>query len=283
MQLQSELALHVYRQVFLGIDKPLGYTLERDAGHARRDIAIPDDIDWYVRHNDDRLPDWFMPELVEEVVAKGIPGLSLASCQALTQEGFRNLSRLSGLRVLDLFNTNADDAVLSELGSLKGIVSLNLAGTPVTDAVAEAVARFENLEKLHLGWTGITDAMLDDIRRLPELKVLDLSHTDVTDAGMSRIAAFPRLETLVLRETEIGDEGVRALLPLKSKLRRLYLEHTKVTSASVPALKQFTELRTLMLRATHVPRDLDSDIRAALPRLGGDDTGPDGVQEGLIR
>ncbi len=283
MEFYSELALHVYQQVFLGVDRPLGYTLDRDGDGNAKSVAVPEGVPWYVRHHDDRLPDEFVSKLALEIKRYHIPGLSLASCRQLTDAGFERLRDLNHLQLLDLFNTRIGDVGLKHLTGLQELTSLNLAGTQVTDAGVPLLKSLPRLEKLHLGWTEVGDSGVAVLKEMKSLRALNLCATRITDLGLQHLAAMSWLETLNLQETGIGDSGVANLKPLSGTLLRLYLGYTGVGEGALATLKTFTKLRTLMLRATHLKRDHDPELKKALPTLGGADTGPDGAQEGLIR
>ena len=274
MELQSQLPLRVYQQVFLGNDKPLGYTL--DGG-----VSVPDGVTWYVRHNDDQIDDDYLDVLVAEVVAKKIPGLSLASCRRLTDAGLQKLLAAKHLETLDLFNARIGDVGAATISRLSNLKSLNLAGTAVTDSATASLARLERLERLHLGWTSIGDAALEPLARIKSLRMLDLRSTRISNAGLKQLASMTALETLGLQETQVGD--VASLLPLAPTLVRLYLGYSTITDESIDHLKTFSRLRTLMLRGTRLRRDADASLRTSLTSLGGLDSGPDGAQEGLIR
>lgn len=283
MDLSSNLALRVYEQIFWGIDKPLGYTLDEDESGARKPVSVPADIPWYASHPDPRMPAWFLKELVAEISAKGIPGLSLAGCQQLDDEAFAHLQAAPRLEILDLFNTRITDAGVAFLGKLTALGSLNLAGTAITDRAIEVIAGLPALETLHLGWTELSDASLARLASAPSLKTLDLRGTRITDAGLARLTGLKSLRALSLQETGAGDAGVAALAPLAPVLERLYLGYTRVTDACVNTLTTFTRLRTLSLRGTVISAEQEKRLAAALTGLGGVGTGPQGIQEGLIR
>ncbi len=282
MKFSSELALRVYRQVFLGIDKPLGYTIDEETGQSKA-VDIPDGAAWYVQHADYQLPDSYVGTLAAEVKSKAVPGLSFASCHEITRQGIEQLKGLGHLEILDLFNTHADDGAMETVAGLSGLKSLNLAGTEITDKGVRLIAGLPQLERLHLGWTHVTDAGLMALASMKSLRTLVVRNTQITDAGLSHLAGMSGLETLDVQETGVGDQGVANVKALKASLKRLYLGYTAITDAALEDLKSFTPLKTLMLRATHLKRDHDVALKAALPQLGGVDTGPDGIQEGLIR
>ncbi len=283
MHVASNIALSVVEQIPHGIDRVLGATGQGMTG-ASGPIQVPDDLAWYVRPFDHEIGPETIDRVIDEVRERAFPGLSLASCRRL-EDGFA--ARLAGaqeLRILDLFNTAAGDAALAALsGRLPRLARLNLAGTLVTDDGLQHLGGLPSLEILHLGWTEVGDAGLGALAALSGLKTLILHCTRVSDAGMAALARSPALEALDLQETEVSDAGVRALAPLAGRLRRLYLGYTPVTDSCVDHLRDFSRLRTLMLRATRVSPERDADLALAMPELGGLDTGPGGVQEGIIR
>ncbi len=281
-RVQSEFALHVYAQVFLGVDRHVGYTLS--GGPAPKPVDVPDGIgNWYVRHADAQISDSFLGTLIAEIKKQGITGLSLASCKRISSDGLALLKELSEIEVLDLFNTALTDRDLEVVGRLTKLRSLNIAGTAVTSAGLSALRGLTNLEELHVGWTDIDDKGLAHLVALPSLKVLELRSTKVSDEGMREIARLPKLHTLGLQETRVGNDGVSHLRPLRAQLRRLFIGYTPIDNGAVPELQAFKSLRALMLRATQVDRSYDESIKAALPDLGGVCTGPGCTQEGLIR
>jgi Leucine Rich repeat len=280
----SKLVLSVAEQVPHGIDRVLGDTAGTASGSGdSAALEVSDAMAWYVRPLDPEIGGAAIASVIAEARERGFPGLSLASCRHL-DDGFAPLLAGADLRLLDLFNTPTGDAALAALsGQLPRLARLNLAGTLVTDGGLAHLRGLPALEFLHLGWTEVGDGGLADLAALPHLKTLVLHGTRVTDAGMASLARSASLEALDLQETAVSDAGVRALAPLSPRLVRLYLGYTAVTDGCVADLRRFARLRTLMLRATRVTPARDDELASAMPDLGGLDTGPGGIQEGIIR
>lgn len=120
------------------------------------------------------------------------------------------LSRLTGLRTLDLSGTNISD--LGPMRNLTELTSLNLAKTPVED--------------------------LSSLRYSDKLQDLNLSHTQVYD--LSVVEKMSHLHKLILTGTSIRDLSVLSALP---GLEILDLSNTGLTDLTpVTALTQLTEL-----------------------------------------
>jgi len=283
VHVSSNLVLSVAEQIPHGIDRVLGTTAQAgpDPGAP---LEVADALAWYVRPLDIEIAGDAISNVIGEVRERGFPGLSLASCRHLDDCFAPLLAGAPDLRLLDLFNTPTGDSALAALsGTLPRLARLNLAGSLVTDGGLAHLRGLPALEILHLGWTDIGDEGLAAIAALPNLKTLVLHGTRVTDAGMAALARSAALEALDLQETAVSDAGVRALAPLAPRLVRLYLGYTAITDACVDDLCRFARLRTLMLRATRVTPARDADLARAMSDLGGLDTGPGGIQEGLIR
>ena len=278
----SDLALHVYQQIFFGVDRPLGYTLNRETGEGVP-VEVPPGVRWYVRHNDDRISDQYLDVLLTDARERSVPGLSLASCRQLTNEGLERVAELRHLETLDLFNTNLSDEGLAAIADLPQLSSLNIAGTEVSDSGVAVLKQLPRLEQLHLGWTAVGDAGCSEISKLASLKILELRKTAVTNQGLESLGRMSSLHALGLQETAVTSDGLLHLEGLSSTLQRLDLGYTRVDSDAVAILKRMVSLRTLVLRATPIDRSHDAAIREALPQLGGVDSGPGGTQEGLIR
>jgi Leucine Rich repeat len=284
VHVSSNLVLSVAEQIPHGIDRVLGTTAHAGSDSEAPALEVHDALAWYVRPLDTEIAGDAIGSVVAEVRERAFPGLSLASCRHL-DDGFAPLlAGAEDLRLLDLFNTPTGDSTLAALsGKLPRLSRLNLAGTLVTDGGLAHLSGLPALEVLHLGWTDIGDDGLVALAALPHLKTLVLHGTRVSDTGMAALARAPALEALDLQETAVSDAGIRALTPLAPRLVRLYLGYTAITDGCVDDLHRFARLRTLMLRATRVTPARDADLARAMPDLGGLDTGPGGIQEGIIR
>ena len=112
-----------------------------------------------------------------------------------TQGGPVWLRRLVGNRAMrpfdratlvNLSETDAEDADLELLTRLRGVERLNLSGTRITDEGLSRVAELHGLKALDLSGTEVTDAGLMHLTRLTELEYLYVDGTRVTNAGRNR-------------------------------------------------------------------------------------------------
>mmetsp|Transcript_4457 Transcript_4457/g.14449 ORF Transcript_4457/g.14449 Transcript_4457/m.14449 type:complete len:297 (-) Transcript_4457:424-1314(-) len=166
----------------------------------------------------------------------GLASLRLTLCRFLTDSGFAQLPRLSGLQALDISWTELGDRAAGHLAGCPGLTSLNLTGLGgLTDRGVASLLPLRRLQRLSLASTSVTDAALDYLTyytRFPEantdgargvsdLRWLELSNTRITDTGVGKLVAiiedgspygrvFKQLEYLALSMTPgVGPPAVR--------------------------------------------------------------------------
>ena len=264
----SEVALDVYRE-----GRPplhLGNTLDEDAAGDPIKISVPADGGWFVRPVDPAIRAEHLPAIVAEIIARSVPGLSLAGCRQIDDAALAGLV-LAQLERLDLFNTAVGDQGLAWLHDVPALRRLSLAGTKLDDTGLRAVAALPTLTELDLGWTAVTDQGLEHLRAHPALVALSLRGTRVSDRGLDAIATIPHLTHLDLQETGIGDASVARLRPLARTLEHLLVGYTALTHRCVADLAVLEGLRTLMIRVTGIGSEYDGELAARLRVLGTDD------------
>ncbi len=116
---------------------------------------------------------------------KGLPNLPFyfafcLSSTKVTEQGMKELNRLTNLTSLNLSETNVTDAVLKELKDLKNLRYLNLKYTKVTDVGLKELSGLRNLKEL--------------ILRNPDVRPLrGFTETPVTEAGVQELQrALPK-------------------------------------------------------------------------------------------
>lgn len=118
-----------------------------------------------------------------------ITALDLNGSRALTDDGLRHLSRLSGLR------------------------RLNLGGCGISDRGLEVLRRMPALESISLGWTPITDEGVAHLAGCDELRQVDLSGTLSGDGAIRTLAGKTKLADFRSGET-VSNDGLGLLREL---------------------------------------------------------------------
>jgi hypothetical protein len=119
-----------------------------------------------------------------------ITSLDLSGSKALTDDGIRHLSRLRGLRHLDVSGTAITDRGLEVLRELADLESISLAMTRVTDAGVAHLSGCDKLERANLSWTPTGDGAIRALAGKSMLRDFR-SGNAVTDAGLVLLHELP--------------------------------------------------------------------------------------------
>ena len=169
----------------------------------------------------------------------------------LTDEGLKDVARLSQLSRLYLNETRITDEGLKELPRLELLTCLDLSSTNITNAGLREVARLKQLTELNLYNTQITDEGLKEVARLQQLTYLNLLGTRISDEGLKEVARLRKLDTLWLVGTRITDAGLKEVARLK-QLTRLSLDSTRITDVGLKEVARLKRLSYLNLSATRI-------------------------------
>ena len=189
-----------------------------------------------------------------------IAGLNLGGSKALTDDGFRHLGRLPGLKHLDLSNTAITDRGLEVLRSLPALETLSLAATHVTDAGLAHLSHCHELRHVNLSWTHAGDGAVKALagkRHLHEFA----SGIGLTDAGVLLLHELPVFKSWRGGEVEVG------LLSPRCRPNQLLLS-ASIGDRGIQHLRGLDGLFGLSLsdRVAIAPAALESLV--SLPNLG---------------
>jgi hypothetical protein len=170
-------------------------------------------------------------------------------------------------------NTNflACDEVLARASRLPGLKVLLLKETQATDEGLRHIGKMTGLEELFIWDAGsVTDVGVAHLASLRNLKNVHISHSNLTDASLAFLSGLPSIETLSLQQNHFTDEGL-ARLAGKERLKGLYigLGDLRVTDAGIAHLGDFKKLEVVDAQNSRVTaRGLERLIKG-LPRLKG--------------
>jgi hypothetical protein len=220
-----------------------------------------------------------------------VTGLSLGGSKAVTDDGIRHLSRLSGLKHLDLSGTAITDHGLEVLRHLPALETLSLAATAVTDTGLARLAHCDELRRVNLSWTRAGDGALKALSGKEHLHEFS-SGIGLTDAGLMLLHELPVFKSWHGGETQmallspncrpnrlslsspIGDRGLRHMRGLDGLFGLDLNDRVVVTAAGLESLVSLPNLGWLSadVKGDWMPRI------AAMPRLrflGAQDTPAD--------
>lgn len=168
---------------------------------------------------------------------KHLTHLTLYDNEQTTDTGFKPLSKLQHLRVVNLQGGTFTDAKLRHLSNASELIELYLSYTKIDGQGFDSLAKSNKLELLDLGYTLLTDDNIRFLSHFPRLKKLNLEHAPISDKGLNHLSKLNQLETLDLSGTNISDQALESLTALKS-LRTLHLLSTPVTTEAIDRMRQ---------------------------------------------
>ncbi|HSJ63503.1 MAG TPA: hypothetical protein VK922_06290 [Gemmatimonadaceae bacterium] len=212
-------------------------------------------------------------QMTDEVLAdvaevEHIEALDLAGSRGVTDDGLRQLARLSRLYHLDLSGTSVTDRGMDVLASLSALRSISLAGTRVTDAGITHLAPCEALENVQLQGTRTGDGAIRALAGKARLRRFATGSL-VSDEGIPLLHELPAFKTwqggnselalfthecepnhLWLRGT-FGDRGMRHMRGLDG-LFGLNIDDARlaITAAALEPLGTLPRLAWLAVDAT---------------------------------
>ena len=181
----------------------------------------------------------------------------------LDAAGVAAVSRMPGLRVLDLEATEIGDAAMVPLAEIPSLEELTLNSTQVTDSGLSTLAGLRQLKRLRLNNTYVEGAAFLRWTADSVLEELSLLGSPVNDAAMSGVARLSRLQRLVLAESDVTGPGLAAL----AKLPLTELDLSAADIGDNAPLQQFTGLRVLSLRDTRITDATLARKLGSLPSL----------------
>lgn len=213
----------------------------------------------------------FHPDDIQEISLEGV---------LIEDKTLAFLGGLTGLRALDLSNTNITDAGLAHLAGLTALREFYLNNTHITDVGFEHLTNLRSLRRLEALGTSITGQGFALLRGLRSLRYLRVG-PDITDRALKNIASFAELRELHIvgpfdvsfradahfgekRRSFTGagvtDEGIRNLRAL-TKLRHIHLNGNPVSDLGAGLLFAFMPtLRSVDLRETLVSETANAEL-----------------------
>ena len=186
-----------------------------------------------------------------------VRGLSLSEMSRLG--AFQDeLTKLTGLRILDLSSTGLHGEIPSELGNLSSLRELNLSWNDLGGGIPSELGNLSTLEFLDLSWNDLGGEIPSELGNLSALEFLDLDQNGLSGPIPSELGNLSALEFLDLSgnnlsgpiPSELGNLSSLEILDLKanftidgwipselgnlSSLRELYLDGNNI-SGPIPA------------------------------------------------
>jgi Leucine-rich repeat (LRR) protein len=163
----------------------------------------------------------------------------------MTDDGAQQLARMKQLEILDLaWDSRVTDAGLEHLATLPNLKHLSVTSASITDKGLITLSKSRTLQELDLTRSKISDAGLEKMSAMENLRELDLSNTKISSDGMKHLARLPHLTNLKLSDTSVGDPGLTELVRVH-ELESLDVSGAKLTNDGLTTLATFSNLRWL--------------------------------------
>lgn len=166
------------------------------------------------------------------------------------------IHHLSGLKGIDMDQSETTDAGLSKLGVMPELRALALAETMVTGKCLRDLTGCKKLEALRFGKETIDNESLRYLKEFPNLANLELSRTNLSLRGLEHVSKCTKLKSLDINENPAIDDRAVPLLLKLTNLDHLFIKQTKISFAG---LLQLSKLGTIKIA---LPQSFDRYTKA---------------------
>jgi Leucine-rich repeat (LRR) protein len=204
---------------------------------------------------------------------------------SITDEGFRELTRLKNLRRLAIRHSQVSDGGFALIRSFPDLNELRMHDIPVTAAGLVPLQGLAKLRTLTLSAPQVNIAILKKLPALAHLTVhgtpgdqplrqldelaslitLRISNAAITKESLEGMARRDRLELLTLDDCALGDEFLEPVGRMHS-LKQLGLAGTPITDTGLGHLHGLKNLTALNVTKTGVTAAGVAKLRVALPQ-----------------
>jgi len=244
-----------------------------------------------------------------------VTAITVQDDSKLTDEDFRQITRLTHLKTLSLSNCLNDER-LSQLTALAELEYLQTNLAQVTDDGIKPLAQLKKLKTLKFFHPGksFSGAGLVHLANLPNLEQLAVAgslafnddgmaavakltglkefrtwHAGATQEGVKKLKELKNLKSLYLGQRLTykqpacpTDETIAVLAEMKS-LESLQLDEARLTLAALQQLKQLPALKKLTLGGIEIPKEDVERLRRELPQVKIEWTEPNEAYQRRIR
>jgi hypothetical protein len=158
------------------------------------------------------------------------------SGSSITDKDLVYVNHLTGLRWLELEDTDIGDAGLAQLTKLNKLEYLRLSSTLVKGLSLDSL-RGSPLKTLDINSVGLDATAFFRLANFKELRCLNLNRSAASDSALTPLSKLPNLELLSIADNvHVTDAGIKKLVGLK-RLQRLNVANTSVTADGILTLK----------------------------------------------
>ncbi len=184
----------------------------------------------------------------------------------ITAAQTKHLRHLSGLRRLDMEDSDITDEALKDIGMLKNLRTLVISKTLINGSGFKYLTGLTELRELAASNNDLKPSSVAPLVSLKKLEVLRLGATRMTEESTKYIGKIQSLDSLRLAgNADINDRAISHLTGL-ANLTQLNLRETSVTIGVLKSLIKIKRLRHLELSSRHFNAQQFQLIKRELPK-----------------
>jgi Leucine-rich repeat (LRR) protein len=165
----------------------------------------------------------------------------------ITDAGLASIQNLTGLRALELSDTDIGDAGLKNIAKLRNLEYIDLDSTNISGAGVVALSPLTNMAFLMLARNPIGGQCLKTLATWPQLKILSLKETRLKDSDLSNLAAIPNLmEVDLSNNPDVSASGIQKLATCQT-LIQMSVGWTGIKPSDAAAFKKLRHLQRLFI------------------------------------
>jgi len=173
---------------------------------------------------------------------------------------------LSGLKGIDMDQSETTDVGLAKLGTMPELRALALSETLVTGKCLPQLVGCQKLESMRFGKAAIDNESLRYLKEFPNLAIVDLARTNLSLRGLEHVSRCSKVRTLDLNDNPKIDDRAIPLISKLSNLRNLQIKGTKISLAGVIQLSKIGLTKISLPHSFNdYSRAEQAEIRKAFP------------------
>jgi serine/threonine protein kinase len=158
--------------------------------------------------------------------------LTLANNDYVNSDFLPYIKHLTGLRTLNLNDTDVNDKGLEVIDSLTGLNGLRIDRTKISGQALAKSAVLQRLRYLMYKYGNDISVVIKAIENSPKIIELNLDYDHLTNADLKILARLPKLRKLDINGCDVGLEGLKILATSKS-LQNLAIKDPTLTPKSI--------------------------------------------------
>lgn len=157
------------------------------------------------------------------------------------------ISHLTGLRYLNIEQSDISDKGIEKISAFKELRSLNVSHSLVTPRSAKIIGTFSKLFSLEMDGLKVDDKAIADLASLKELRSGFFRGGVITAAGVKSMKGWNKLVFLRLANNKFGDAGA-ASLPAMDNVFEINVENCELTDIGLQSFPKYSTLTKLFAK-----------------------------------